>query len=300
LTRRFSTLILHDEPWTPDTAQLVDIMNSRFAALGETVAIEPEEPTEAGLALFEIASRLIAVERVAGPMAHAPLDAPVQPERAWDPAEAVAGHGAYLRIADLDPAEDAAARRLSARIVTMLAGVLGRMSKTRAVYYPHSGALLPENEALRAAHMVLGGVSPIEAWTTIYPIGAAEADPALAHGACTHGLDLVLGREIELAPAPMAPRKALDRLYGAVWQALDGEDGFADGMEWRDAEGRLIATVRAVPGFLRPDVPAFVLVAPDAVVDAKRLRLRRGVDPEILRCPVPRPAEAAPDDALSA
>ena len=290
MTRRFSALVLQDTPLIPDPEQFANVLSTRFLE-GESVAA-PEDLAEDGLFVLEIAGRLIAVERLEGPMPHVPLGSPVQPERPFPAREVIEGHAAHLRVADLEEPEDAAGARESARLVTVVAGVLGRMTKARGAFYPQSGAVLPENEALRAAHTLHSGVSPIEAWATFYPLGPNDDGAGTVHGCCTRGLLALIGREIEVAPVPITRRKALDRAYGAVWRALDGEDPLEDDQELRDSEDTVIARVRAARQWLREGVPAWVLVGPEAVIDEKRLRLRRGVDPAILTTPL-RPGAAA-------
>jgi len=295
VTRRYSALVLQPAPALPERTQFAEVLSTRFL---DTDVAAPEEFSEDGLYVIETGGRLVAVERIGEPMRHDPLAAPVQPERPFDAAPVIEGHGAHLRIADLEEPEDDAAARCSARIVTVMAGVLARMTKGQGVYYPASGAVLPETEALRAAHSLHAGVSPIEAWASLYPLGPATDAPDAVHGCCTQGLVAILGREIEVAPVPITRRKALDRGYGMVWRALDGEDPLADGQDLRDGEDTLIGRLRAAPEWLRPGIPAWVLVGPEAVIDPKRLKLKRGVDPAVLRTPARAPAE--PDTAESA
>jgi hypothetical protein len=301
VSRRFTTLVLLSQPALPEPEPLEQVLTARFDRCGP--AEVPRDMVEDDLMVVDLGGELMALERIDAPMPHAPLDAPVQPERPFDASEAVSAHAACLRVVGLEEPADSAAALRQARAVTVTAGVLARMLKGLAAFYPTSGALLPEGEALRAAHTVQAGVSPIEAWVTFYPLGPEEDGETVPHGACTLGLEPLIGREIEVAPLPMTRRKALDRAYGATWRALDGEDPLEDGLELRDADDKVYATVRAARHWLREGVPAWVLVGPDAVVEPRKLRLKRGTDPAVLKTPVTqRPPEdkgaapAAPED----
>ncbi|MEM1345850.1 MAG: hypothetical protein AAGI34_14900 [Pseudomonadota bacterium] len=317
---RFSATVLLGEGWLPDPETLLEVLETRFGELGTAVVVEGGDDTVMAL---ELDGTLIALERLETPLTDDPLAAAVQPARNWDPAPALAAHKAQLRVvahaqanpetpeakadpgtpeakadpgtpeAKADPKTPEAKEpspaqtptRRAALAATALAGILARMAKAEVVYYPASGALLSSEDALRATQAVLRGVSPIEAWATIYVLGpGGQPDGSgVPHGGYTDGLEALLGREIELAPTPLSHIQAHDRLYGAIWKALDGEEAFEEGRELRAGDDTLVARIRAVEAWLRPGVPALVLVGPEAVVDMHHLELKPGVDPAVLR-----------------
>lgn len=297
MSASYSALVLLREPWFPEDEVLRTVLAQRFAELGELGAVSSDP--DAGLMALELGGVAIGIERRSGRMPYDPLDAPVQPERDWDCAAAVAGHTAHLRIGALAAEDTPVSRRQAAALVVALAGVLTRMAEAEVAFVPASGALLSPTDGMRVAHAVMNGVSPLEAWMTLYALRpreiAAIGEVGPPQGAYTTGLAALIGREIELAPLPVPRRQALDRLIGAAWQVLDGDGPFTDRQELRDPDGDLIARVRLSEGFLRKGVPAFVLVGEKAVVDARRLRLKRGVRREVLSHVLPAPAVAGSD-----
>lgn len=301
MARSYSALVLTAEPRLPDAETLRSVLEQRFPRLGTLGTVEADE--EAGLIGLELDGAPVAIERCAGRMPFDPLGTAIQPERDWDPREAVDKHGAYLRVASRAEGEgEKAARTVAARVVA-LSGILMRLVDSPAAYVPASGALLSPADGLRATHAVMNEVSPIEAWVTLYALRPPEilaaGEKEKPQGCYTAGLTALLGREIELAPVPVTRRQALDRLYGAVWQVLDGGGAFDDGQELRDSDGNLLARVRLSEGFLRKGVPAFVLVGDEAVVDGKRLRLKPGFGPDVLGHVAPVGDTSAPRTALS-
>jgi len=296
LARRFSTLILLGAPTGVDTEKLAGVIDSRFPTLGETHA--PGHLAGADMSALQVGDRLLVIERVDTPIEHDPLAAPVQPERPWDPAGALGTHAAHLRIAEADVPESLGDARAGAGLVTAVAGILARMTGALALYFPQAGSFVGPEGALQLTSMVTAGVSPLEAWSSFYVIGSGADSETGSHGALTLGLAPVLGREIELAPLAISRKRAVERAYRAAWQALDADPPLADQATLTDFEGHEIATVRLVPEWLRTGVPALVLVAPDSVVDQRRLRLKRGVSPKVLR-PAAR-QEKEMDDAAGA
>ena len=281
MTGLFSALVIQDTAAMPDRVQLARVLDQHFVAGTEA----PADLAEDGVFALEMEGVLLAVERVDTPLPHDPLGAGVQPARPWPAGPVLDGHGAHLRVAALETPDDAGEAKRAARLCTIVAGIVTRITKARGLFVPSSGAVLPEVEALRAAHSAAAGVSPIEAWVTFYPLGPDADGEGRPHGALSHGIAPLLGREIEVAPVPITRRKALDRVYGLAWRVLDGAGPPAEGEELRDSEDHRIGTVRVVPGWLREGQPAWVIVGPEAVVEPRRLSLKKGQDPAVLTTP---------------
>ncbi len=266
---RFTAVILLERSWSFDFAELAEILAERFDVLGE---IRAEVPEGSGPPILTIDGAPLPIE-----IEHSRWEGELEPDglgtwRSWDLGPALADHRAHILVSCATPGSGFTWAKAVATVVTLIAGALARLGPALAVVYPSAGTVLPVDDAYRAGRMATAGVSPIEAWVGFMPV-RPENGPEGCHGALSRGLRIFIGREVEVAPAPMEPRRAIDRAHGAAWQALDGDDPLAEGATIGGPLASVGLRIRAAPDWLRPGVPAFVLLSPDAVVDPETLTL---------------------------
>ncbi len=276
----YAAEVLLERPWHFDMADFAAKLAERFEELGEVRACEIARPGAAPVSGIEIEGAEVPILLQEARAEIAPPDPGLTPVRAWDPEPAAATHKAHLSVNCRVPGQGLVWAKACATVTTLVAGALAKLGPSMAVHYPASGAILAPEEAYLAARTALRGVSPIEAWVSFY---AFAPDPPLGrdpepHGALTRGLLPFIGREIALAPRPVAPRQAVDGAHGAAWAALDGEEPIAEGMTLPEPLGLHGVAVRAAEEWGRPGVPVFVLVADDSPVDPRTLALRRPVE----------------------
>ncbi|MEO0620978.1 MAG: hypothetical protein AAF183_02010 [Pseudomonadota bacterium] len=273
---RYTAIVLLERRWEFDPVELADVLSERFPELGSLSGRgDPKDPTRVSLAIDGAEIR-IAHRRgsPAGLPASDGADAfGYRPQRSSEPGPLLSGHVTHLEVTCGDYGAGLEWMKAYATVITLVAGALARLGPARGVLFPSAGTVLTPQEAYQAGRTALRGVSPIEAWVALYPYTPENRTEEPVAGAFTRGLTAFIGREIELAPSPIDGRTALSRLHGAAWQALDGETAFEDGSWMGDPFSAGRAKVRRSDGWLRPDVPAIVLVGTDSVVEPMSLEL---------------------------
>ncbi|MGF1500305.1 MAG: hypothetical protein ACFBSD_00675 [Paracoccaceae bacterium] len=278
MTTEYAAIVLLERPWQADPAELSRVLTERFPALGVIRPAGDADRTDDALhPMIEIDGAPVLIEQTATRLDFDETLRPFRLYRDWDHEAALFTHRVQLRVSAGGDGHGLLWAKAYATAVTLVAGALAKLLPARAVFYPASDIFLSPDAALMAGRTALKGVSPIEAWAGIIPFTPENA-PDRYRGAMTVGLRGFLGRELELAPVPVPPRHVLDRIRGAVWQALDGETPLADrgtirgpAIDGVESEGLLL---RGASEWLRPGVPAWVLIAPDAAIDANTLHLK--------------------------
>ncbi len=283
----YTAEVLLERPWRFDMGELAEALGTRFDALGSVAAVPAEGPDLPDALDIDGARLPIEIHDQKAEIAD---PAPgLLPVRSWDPDPAIGRHRAHIRVSCGGAGGGLVWMKAYATVVTLVAGALAKLGPGLAVRFPASDVYLAPDDAYLAGRTALRGVSPIEAWVSLYVIAAVapqpeapeEGMPALpapeAHGALTLGLRPFLGREIALAPVQVAPHQAAERARGAAWNALDGETPLADGQEIVDPHSGYRTRVRAAREWVRPGLPVFVLVGADSTVDAETLALRQAV-----------------------
>jgi len=266
--------VMLDRPVEPDLAALCRALKARFPGLGPVSVVS--EP-----ALDGSRSGLLAVDGATVPIRHLPYPLSVSPDqqelrpvRYWDPRLALASHDAHLAISCGGERAGLDWMRAYATVSTAIAAALAERPGARGVYFATPEVFASPAQALRAAEEALTGVSPIEAWVSFYRISPSNIQTRGLHGAATLGLAAFLGREIELAPAQIEPRQALERIQTYARAALAGAISLGDWAHIGDALSGTSVIVRESPAWLRPNIPAFVLVGPESAIDPSTLTLK--------------------------
>lgn len=280
MSDRYTATVLLEKRWEFDPAELAEVLAERFPDLGTLEGrADPDAPRATVLSVDGAEVRILLRD---GPAPDAPdpdgrdRDG-FSPQRLRPPGALLENHIARLELSCGGYGGGLAWAKAYASVVTLVAGALARLGPATGVLLPSPGTVLSPDEAYRAGRTALSGVSPIEAWVALYPYTPENRTKEILSGGFTRGLAAFIGREIELAPAPIDPRTALSRLHGAVWQALDGEaaeERFQDGGWFGEALSPARAQVRCVSSWLRPGVPAIVLIGSGSLVEPDTLSLR--------------------------
>jgi len=274
MDRQFEVRVLLGAACQPDLAALAKTLSDQFSMIGPAVPTELSDGP--GLAVDGAEISVTLREARCGFRTLAPFGGPGSAEgvSAGDPA---ACHTAFFSVICRGPEAGRSWMRAYATVASTAALVIGGQTDGTALVFPSSRVLLPPKRARIAVETAVRGVSPIEAWISFHPLRPHRPDgPAIdasaMHGAVTMGLAPFLGREMELAPMPLAEAEALQRLYAAAWLGLDGEVPLAEGAAVRlpgvDLEVRLALS----SGWARPGTPAIVLLAPNSPFDPVTLR----------------------------
>jgi len=266
---RFDILVLTDRAVLPDMAELSEALTERYPALGPVRA----DPEGAPRSLDVDGARLqIAAVELRAPIMSRPGG--LKPARRWDPGPALKAHRAHLKVSCVGPGTGRYWMRALATVATASATIIARMTEARALFVPSAGTFLAPKDAVIATETALRGVSPIEAWVALAAVTPANIADDRLKGAATDGLRAFTGHELELAPAEATARDALDRLYGLTWMALDGDEPLRPGpLHQPGGEAGAPAMLCRADAWLRPGVPALVLVPPGSPVDPESLAL---------------------------
>lgn len=271
MARHFTATVLLDRPWEPDPAALADAIRARFPQIGR---IEPGRAGAAGEATLDIEGAPVTLTAVPEPLQRERLVPPMKLIRNWQPGAAVRGHAAHIQIAcggtlpGLDGAEAYAAA------VHFVAATVCATAPARAVFWAGAWTLNEPRAFADGARMILDGRMPLGAWigfAAIVPRGYAPSD---ATGMVSYGMRPFIGRELELAPRPGDPQGAWRCITRVARAILDRGLPLRDGQRIADAGGSFALTVREQSAWLRHDLPAYVLVGEDSIVDPTTLTHR--------------------------
>lgn len=274
---RYTATVLLNKRWEFDPDELARLLSERFPEIGQLSGrMDTTDPTRVKLSVdgADVEIRHRDTQATDAPSPDGADLMGLKPSRDADPSGPLTSHIACLELRCGGYGDGLDWMKAYATIVTLVAGALARLGPTAGVLFPASGIVVGPDEAYRAGRTALRGVSPIETWIAFYPFQPENRTEGPANGAFTRGLAPFIGREIEMAPSDIDARTALTRLQGAVWQALDAEHEFLDGSVLGDPLSPGRARVRLADAWLRPQVPAIVLVGVDSFVEPETLTLR--------------------------
>ena len=266
MSHGFEVQILLAEPRRPDLPQLADDIAEQFPMLGA--------PAISGAGRLIVDGAPVEIRCEPARCRHDPTRQTLRPVRAWDPTDALIAHRAHISVRCSGAESGLSWMRAYATVATISAGLLLGQTEGLALYFPASEAFLPMVAARAAVNTAIRSVSPLDAWVSFYAIAPANLEGDGYRGAATGGLLPFLGHEIELAPLPIDAQAAIDRLRGVVWMALDGDEPLTSGTELSGPMGARGMAVRQAPEWLRPGIPALVLVGAGSIVDAATLDLK--------------------------
>lgn len=215
----------------------------------------------------------LAVEARAVPETMEAFDPPMRTLRSPATVEAARLHAGVLTIEASAPPSDPEDARLQARAMHAVAAALVPLMPTLAVFWRTSWSLTRPETFVEAAPGPTSGRAPVGIWAGFATV-APRGDAGDAIGMVSYGLAPFLGREIELAPAPTSAGDALRLMTMVAQHLLDERLVPTDGQSLVLPEGPGFLTVRTRDSWLRPDVPALVIVGDDAVVDPETLAVK--------------------------
>jgi hypothetical protein len=160
--------------------------------------------------------------------------------RSWKDAEsAVARHKAHLVVSVMDSVDEFDDAKAAARCLTVLAGILVRLTQTAGVYWAPGDVISSAEAFMLAEEKAFVDEPPVEEWIQFLFYGAprdTSGRPTLA--ATTNGLRAFIGRELDLQPLALPPLEVAKLIYGPAWLILkqgpvikDGDTIKGDGAE---------------------------------------------------------------------
>jgi len=274
MTIRFNALVLLSNPLGLDMEQTAQEMFLRHPALGP-VEYSGDEMT----GTLTVDGATLSVAAVNGVYPESEFRPPLKLTTRTGNTPVSPKHNAYILISYEGEGEGLEWAKAYAALVTLAAATFAQNPGVTGVFWPASYGLWSREQVTEAAEEIMTGQSPIDSWISFAQIAPNNVGRDDVLGVVTFGLKPFLGREIELAPEPISVQKALTSVYGAIWLMLDDGKVFTDGSRVSGPGIGGSYTIRDVEFWLRRGTPAYVLVGPDAVVDAETL-LPEGVEAE--------------------
>lgn len=269
---QFTAHLLLQRPWALDIEALARHLRQTYPEIG---AIDAVPGANGAAGLLTIDNGMVVVMTMAGRLPEAQLWPPFQTLANWAPHKAVADHAAHLVVAcggDNIPGREGACAFGAA--TTFTAAGLAEIAPVTAMQWVPGWTMLAPAEITGAAEALLAGRLPIEAWISTIPIVPRGYRPDQALGLVTHGLVPFMGREVELAPARVTKKGAYRRVRRVLVEMLEGRAVPEDREEIDPPPGGDPLIVRRSRSWWRPDMPAFVCLSRDSVVDPDSLEIR--------------------------
>ncbi|MEM7745733.1 MAG: hypothetical protein AAF409_18695 [Pseudomonadota bacterium] len=265
--------VLLEQPVDLDIAAIAAAVSHRFPQIGHVKpGMGQYGPREVALLQIDGAHVAITLERWR--CVPTDLTPDLRPVRGWNCKDAVEQHRARLTVScGGQPAGLEWAKAQAAAVHFVTAALLSDLPAL-AVLWGTGYVLAPVVEFSGASKGLLAGRIPMPLWlgfATVVPKGF-DAESAL--GVVTYGLRPFVGYELELAPRPCTANEALGSVAAIARKVLNGTTDLKDGERLTDGETDQDLTVRERNFWLRRDLSARVLVAPDAVVEVESLRPR--------------------------
>ncbi|MEM7508545.1 MAG: hypothetical protein AAF415_17580 [Pseudomonadota bacterium] len=210
---------------------------------------------------------------------HDPAKQKLKPLCRFDPAPALAAQNAHITIAPVRPRKgELIWTRAQATVLQAFAAAIADLVETPALYWRSAQAFQPKERIQSAAERALREEIPVTEWVQFYHY--APQNPALngqeaLWGMMTLGLTPFIGREVELAAAPVPMPEAMEHAFGATCLLFERGATFQDRETLSNEDGRA-ALLRDLPGgWLRQGegLGAYVLVRSDSVIDPETLRV---------------------------
>ena len=271
MPRQFNATILMKRPWPLDIDALVDHVRDRFPQIG-AVAVLPGQQANREAGLMTIDDAKIVVMSVHAPVPHDRLFPALKTLRVWDPEPVVRKHFAQVTISCGGELPGVDGAKAYAAAVHLVASAVVEMGPALAVFWPESWSLTQPEDFTDASATILDGRVPLGVWASFATVVPRGFEAEQATGIVSYGLSPFLGRELEVAPAPIDGKTAYRRIAAIARAVLDKGATLSDGQQLIDPERTFSMTVRERDFWLRRDHPAFVLIGEDSVVDPETLR----------------------------
>ncbi len=269
MSRTFEAILLLGEPFALDVDAIAQAARELFPQIG-TIKAGTGNGRDEGL--LTIDSAQVSLMYTGLPVLASELSPALNTLRTWNPDEVIREHRAQLIVScggsSLNGLDGAKAYAAACHFV---AAAAAKVAPASAVFWRTGWALSEATAFVDGAKSLLDGRMPTLAWLSFATIVPKGTDPDTISGMVTYGLRSFIGRELELAPRPSAPNGAFRILHGVARQVMNKGVELTDGRQLRFGDD-IGLTVRSRSFWLRRDVPAFVLVTDDAVVDRETLR----------------------------
>ncbi len=268
---QFNAMVLLEKPWTIDIDLLAEKVSEDFPGIGVVEAM-PGLGGEGEAGLLTIDGGMVVIDFIDQPMPAEKLAPPLMTMQSWASDTAVRAHTAHLSIScggDLEGLQGAKAFAAATHFVT---STLAGLAPATAVFWPESWCLSEPETFQASSQRLLQATMPISAWLTFAAVVPKGANPETALGMVSYGMRPFIGRELELAPAPVNAETALRRIASIARSALDHGLELSDGLRIEGVDGEIGITARERTFWLRREQSAYVLVADDAIVDSEALK----------------------------
>lgn len=273
MSSQFSAVLLLPEFWPLDIEALSSALLKRFPEVGSVQAVHPRaDRPDAAVLIVDQATVTIEVTRA--PLPAGEFAAPMSTLRAAGLDKAVEDHSAALVISASSTLEGLEGAEAYAVLIHLIAAAAASFIPCKAVYWPTGYCLSRVEDFMSRTQPLMMGRMPLLNWVSFATIVPRGYTPEQATGMVTFGLTPFVGRELELAPRPTTARDALQSLTQVAQQMLDQGIALSDGTRVADLDGVNDMIVRERDYWLRRNLSAFVIVAPDAIVDVSTLRPR--------------------------
>jgi hypothetical protein len=273
---RVECFVLLRSGWQPDMAAFAARLAERFPPLGSVEGQAAEAQSGVPHRLVVDGAR-VDISVVNAPYPVESLAAPVRLVDHVDPRGFARDQLAYVMVG-ADAPEGAELVEAFSALVVLVAAQVARESPSLAVFWSSSWRLMPPSGIETAAGRIMAGEAPRELWISWAELTGERAGGEGNRCLMSFGLRAFVGREVEMAPAPIAHGSAQAMCRRLADRLLDGAE-FADREELRDEVLDRPATLRLADRFLRPAQPAVVIVAQSSPIEAETLRPRRVEQP---------------------
>lgn len=273
MPRTLTATVLLEDAVDLDIQAIAFAVESRFPQIGMVEPVVGQSDV-GGPAFLRIEGAHVVLSLERGRCAPAELKPKLRTIRGWNCSDAVARHRARLTISCGGPNVSLEwAKAYAAAVHFVTAAVLPELP-TLAVLWNTGYVIAPAVDFSEAAKSVLGGRMPLPLWLGFATVVPKGFEPDSAMGIVTYGLRPFLGFELELAPRPCTAHEALGSVAAIARRVLAGDLDLDDGKRLVDDDPEYDFTVRERNFWLRREMSARVLVAPDAVVEVESLRPR--------------------------
>ncbi|MEM1382931.1 MAG: hypothetical protein AAF713_17215 [Pseudomonadota bacterium] len=266
---RFNAVVLLERAWTPDIGSIAALIAQHYPVLGK-----PDWRMEGDEGVLVLDGAEVRIATVPAALLSSDLKPPMlmlgQPD-----ANAIAERQkAHVVVSAEGEGEGQGPTwtKAYAAITTLVTTIVASEAPALlSIFWPHASVFWTLEQAQRAAEAILSGSTPLEQWIGFAIVTPSNIDRDDVGGMVTWGLRAFVGKEIELAPAPLPPAQVGRHVIGVCKLILDGGATFRDRETLRADAGGPVFVIRERDFWLRRGIPAYVLISEDAVVDPETL-----------------------------
>ncbi len=273
----FAATLLLAEPWALDCAAIAATLRTRFPQIGEIdVAALDDGAHNKGAVTID--SAMVTLEVSPTPLPASSLSPALSTLKTWDSDAVVRGHAAHMTVSCKGPllgGVDGA--KAYAAVCHFVAAAAALVAPVQAVFWGTGWALTEASAFIKTTSEILNGRMPITSWVSFATIVPKGYQADTASGMVTYGMRAFVGRELELAPRMDKPANAFRIVNGVSRKLLNSGDTLTDDLVLRMKTGPVTVSVAARDYWLRRNVPAYVLVTEDSLIEPGTLRPREAM-----------------------